>query len=110
MWEPEGYVFSDEIGRPLGLTSLTRIFSQLVEASKVKKISLHDLRHTFASLALMRNANISVVSAMLGHASSTITYDIYRHIMPGETGKVANLFQEMLNSLNEEPAAYLVEF
>ena len=94
----DGFVFSDEIGRPLTYISLARSFDELVQGAWVKRIRPRDLCHTFASLALMQNADINVVSKMMGHASTSITYDIYRHVIPGETGTVANLFQEMLNS------------
>jgi len=54
----------------------------------------------------MHGADISVVSKMLGHASVTITCDIYRYVMPGETARIANVFQEMLNGQYVESAAY----
>ena len=45
-------------------------------------VSLHTLRHTFATHAIMHGANIKVVSDMLGHTSIKTTLDIYAHALP----------------------------
>ena len=42
----------------------------------------HDLRHTSATLLLIARVNPKVVSEMLGHASVSITLDIYSHVIP----------------------------
>jgi integrase len=53
---------------------------------------MHDLCHT---LALLASVPVKVVYEMLGHASVTITYDTYSHVIPGRaedaTSKVAAL-------------------
>jgi len=40
----------------------------------------HELRHTAASLAIRSGANIKVVQTMMGHASATMTWDLYGHL------------------------------
>jgi integrase len=52
-------------------------------ASTVARIRLHDLRHTWASLALAAGINPKVVSERLGHATVSFTLDTYSHVMPG---------------------------
>uniref|UniRef100_UPI00403F6B27 tyrosine-type recombinase/integrase n=1 Tax=Deinococcus sp. VB142 TaxID=3112952 RepID=UPI00403F6B27 len=47
-------------------------------------ISPHDLRHTYATLALRSGIPIEVVSRNLGHATTSITLDIYRYVLDGE--------------------------
>jgi integrase len=42
----------------------------------------HDLRHTHASLLLVRGVHPKVVSERLGHASIAITLDTYSHVLP----------------------------
>jgi integrase len=66
-----------------------------VRQTSLPEIRLHDLRHTFATLALQAGVPGKVVSEMLGHASVTITYDTYSHVIPGmaedATSRVATL-------------------
>jgi integrase len=62
----------------------------------VKQIRLHDLRHTWATLALQAGIHPKVVSERLGHATSGITLDIYSHVQPeldaSAASTVARLF------------------
>lgn len=51
---------------------------------KLPSISPHDLRHTFATLALRRGVPVEVVSKVLGHARVSITLDVYRHVLDNE--------------------------
>jgi integrase len=48
------------------------------------EITPHDLRHTYATLALRSKVPVAVVSKTLGHARISITLDIYRHVLPSE--------------------------
>ena len=51
--EAQGWVFTDEIGRPLSPGCLTRTFNRLVEESGLPPVRLHDLRHGAATLMLL---------------------------------------------------------
>lgn len=51
---------------------------------KLPDISPHDLRHTYATLALRRGIPVEVVSKVLGHARVSITLDVYRHVLDNE--------------------------
>jgi integrase len=51
---------------------------------KLPEITPHDLRHTYATLALRSRVPVAVVSKTLGHARISITLDIYRHVLPSE--------------------------
>jgi integrase len=59
----------------------------------LERITLHECRHTFASIAIAAGVNIGTVSAALGHASVTITWDRYHHLMPGTMDQAAELIQ-----------------
>ena len=56
----------------------------------------HDLRHTFASLMLMRGAKPKVISEALGHASVGFTMDVYSHIIEGMQADAMALLDEVL--------------
>jgi hypothetical protein len=59
------------------------------EAVGLKGLVPHELRHTAASLAIGSGARVKGVQLMLGHASATMTVDLYGHLFPGEREGVA---------------------
>ncbi|KQB87066.1 Transposase from transposon Tn916 [Corynebacterium lowii] len=61
-------------------------------------VTLHDLRHTAASLAVRSGANVKVVQNMLGHASAAVTLNTYSDLFPDDLDRVA----EAMNRLLEE--------
>jgi integrase len=81
-WTETGYVFADEIGRPLSPEVVSDRFDRLVKASGLPRIRLHDTRHTAASLMLASGVSVKVVQEMLGHSSPSITLAIYAHTTP----------------------------
>ena len=76
-------VFPNTLGKPMdGIHLLRREFLPLLERAGLPRIRFHDLRHTAATLLLGRGVNPKIVSEMLGHASISITLDIYSHVLP----------------------------
>jgi integrase len=62
---------------------------------RLPDIRVHDLRHSFATLALRSGARIERVSKILGHASTSITMDIYQHVTLADLEEdVFDLFAE----------------
>ena len=52
----------------------------ILEHAQCKEIRFHDLRHTFATMALGSGMDVKTLSSMLGHVSAATTLDIYTHI------------------------------
>ena len=52
----------------------------LCEKAKIKHISMHSLRHTYATRAVERNVNPKVLQKLLGHSSIQMTMDRYVHV------------------------------
>lgn len=52
----------------------------ILEHAQCKQIRFHDLRHTFATMALGSGMDVKTLSSMLGHVSAATTLDIYTHI------------------------------
>ena len=75
----DGRVFADEIGRPLSPGNVSKLFSRLVKAGGLPPLTLHGLRHTFATLGLEAGVDTLYVSELLGHSSPAITMGIYQH-------------------------------
>jgi integrase len=82
-YEDDGLVFCRENGTVLHPSTVSKRFGQLVAGLDVPRVSLHGLRHTWASLALQAGVNPKVVSERLGHAAVAFTLDRYSHVMPG---------------------------
>lgn len=65
----------------------------IVGGEKLPSISPHDLRHTYATLALRQGVPVEVVSKNLGHGSPAITLTVYRHVLDDELrARVIDLF------------------
>lgn len=58
----------------------------------MRRVRLHDLRHTCASLAIRSGANIKVVQRLLGHKTATLTLDRYGHLYTDDLTAVATAF------------------
>jgi integrase len=54
-------------------------------------ISIHGLRHTSATIALSKGVPVHVVSERLGHATVSITLDIYAHVIPSQGSDAARI-------------------
>lgn len=61
-------------------------------------LTLHDLRHTAASLAISAGANVKAVQAMLGHKSAAMTLDTYADLFPDDLDAVASALDDMSRS------------
>jgi integrase len=59
-----------------------RYFVPVLKKSRIRKIRLHDLRHTFGSLLLQKGASIVYVKEQMGHSSIQVTVDTYGHLVP----------------------------
>jgi integrase len=81
-WDDADLVFCDPLGGPLHPDRFTRAFGSAARRAGVKQIRLHDLRHTWATLALQAGIHPKVVSERLGHATTGITLDLYSHVQP----------------------------
>jgi integrase len=82
-YRPDAPVFcAPEGGRPLKPNFQRRVFRPLQKAANLPEIRFHDLRHTAATLMLLNDVNVKVVSERLGHASIQLTLDTYSHVLP----------------------------
>lgn len=68
----------------------TNAFVRLVKASGLPHMRLHDLRHLHATTLLAAGVPVKVVSQRLGHASVSMTLNVYAHVIPGQDEAAAD--------------------
>ena len=89
-------VFATMEGKPIDPGVLTHNFTRIARRAGLEGVRFHDLRHTFASLMLLRGAKPKVISEALGHSSVAFTMDIYSHIIDGMQEDAMALLDEVL--------------
>jgi integrase len=89
-------VFANPEGKPIDPCVLTHAFTSIAHKAGLDGLRFHDLRHTFASLMLLRGAKPKVISEALGHASVAFTMDVYSHIIEGMQQDAMALLDEVL--------------
>jgi len=89
-------VFTSVGGNPINPSVLTHAFKRMAGLAGLEGVRFHDLRHTFASLMLLRGAKPKVISEALGHASVAFTMDTYSHIIEGMQTDAMALLDEVL--------------
>ena len=74
------YVFPGPAGGPIAPDSVLHMLHRVLDRAGLPEIRFHDLRHTFATLALQNGVDVKTVSGMLGHFSAGFTLDTYAHV------------------------------
>jgi integrase len=82
-WRDHDLLFTKVDGSPIHPERFSREFDRRVERWVLPRIRLHDLRHTWATLALGAGIHPKVVQERLGHAAISITLDTYSHVTAG---------------------------
>ena len=81
---PEDLVFPSQAGGPLDRANfITRSFEPALAAAGLRRIRFHDLRHTYASLAISAGMDPKGLQRAMGHSSIMVTMDTYAHLFPG---------------------------
>jgi site-specific recombinase XerC len=78
-----------------------RYFRPVLTKAGIRKIRLHDLRHTFGSLLIQNGASIVYVKEQMGHSSIQVTVDIYGHLIPGANVSFVDRLDEAARQANE---------
>jgi integrase len=89
-WTDTGLVFTREDGQVLHPEHVTKRFARLVRDAGLPPITLHGVRHSYATAALAAGEPLKVVSERLGHASTSITANLYQHVLPSMDERTAN--------------------
>jgi integrase len=94
--EGEGFAFGTSPHTPFQPTNVRRRALTAWAEAALRSIGLHEARHTFASLMIAAGVNAKALSTYMGHASVSITFDLYGHLMPGNESEAAGMLDEYL--------------
>jgi integrase len=121
--QPDGLVFGAYPRSPFKLTRNERTAKRAWTAENERRrakahdgedvallapITLHECRHTFASLMIAAGVNAKALSTHVGHSTITITLDRYGHLFPGNEAEAAGLLNAYLD--RADTAARLAVF
>ena len=93
-----GFVFGKTPETPFSPATVDQRTKRAWKAFGLRPITLHEARHTFASLMIAAGVNAKALSTYMGHSSVTITYDRYGHLMPGSEREAAELLDAYLSA------------
>lgn len=97
-YNPEGYVLAWSNGDPYRPNYLSDLFTKLIRDNNLPYITLHGLRHSFASIANNLGINLYSIGKALGH-SKTDTTEIYTHSFDDTYATIIN---EVSNAIKDE--------
>jgi integrase len=79
------WLFFNSIGGNVDVNNWRRcVFYKALTKAGLRRIRIHDLRHTYATLRISKGDNVADVSNQLGHHSVKLTMHVYYHWMPGK--------------------------
>ena len=92
------WVFPSPIGGPISPDSVLHMLHRVLKRAGLPRVRFHDLRHTFATLALQNGVDIKTVSGMLGHFSAGFTLDTYAHVTTAAQKEAARTMEKVLTA------------
>ena len=91
------WVFPSPNGGPISPDSVLHMLHRVLKRAGLPRVRFHDLRHTFATLALQNGVDIKTVSGMLGHFSAGFTLDTYAHVTGAAQRQAAGKMASVLS-------------
>jgi len=98
---PEELLWSRADGQPLRPPTTTHWFGAAVKRcqsadQRFPRVTVHELRHTAASLMIASGANVKTVQSQLGHKTATMTLDQYGHLFADDLDDVADRMDDLV--------------
>jgi integrase len=92
----QGLVFGRGPSTPFSGSPAIKRAERYWTKAKLQRVTLHECRHTFASLMIAAGVNAKALSTYMGHANISITLDRYGHLMPGNGQEAAGMLDAYL--------------
>lgn len=96
-YEKVDFLIQDGFGNALGAQALSSRLTRLEQKNGLPNVTLHGLRHTYASLLHSQGVDMANISAELGHSNLATTMNIYTHIFQS----ASNASRGIANTINE---------
>jgi integrase len=101
----DGLVFGVSATSPFVISTTIKNADKRWKAAGCERITMHEARHTFASLMIAAGVNAKALSTYMGHSTISITLDLYGHLMPGNEAEAAGSLDAYLNSASNAAQA-----
>jgi integrase len=96
-WKESGMVFTSEVGTGVYQANNRNFYYRFLDAQGIRRIRIHDIRHTFGTIALESKAPIEAVSQAMGHSDIGITKKIYAPDVRGLNERAVQAFEEYVS-------------
>lgn len=94
---PEAFVFRTKHGEHIKIKNwYNRIWMKAEAGSRleISGLTIHSIRHTFASLSIAAGADVKTIQNALGHADASITLNVYASLWPDRLDEVAEIMEQ----------------
>ncbi|WP_432650430.1 tyrosine-type recombinase/integrase, partial [Huintestinicola sp.] len=85
------YLLRSAVGGPAEPKTMQETFKRILKAAGVADANFHSLRHTFATRAIEKGADVKTLSVLLGHSDVNIALNRYAHVLDEQKRKTMNL-------------------
>ncbi len=102
-YKPKNYLFEGATGGKYSVSSMSSILKKALKKSKItKKVTLHTLRHSFATHLLEQGTDLRYIQSILGH-NSIKTTTIYTKVSNNKIKKIKSPFDNLNNNSSPKP-------
>ena len=102
-WEnPWNLVFTNDLGGHLCHVTVYKHFKSVVQELGLSEERFHDLRHSYAVVAIESGDDIKTVQSNLGHATASFTLDVYGHVSQRMKQQSADRMEKFIQGIHEK--------
>lgn len=100
LWQENDFIFSNAVGSYLSYRTVYDCFKRVMVKIGSPAIRFHDLRHTYAVMAIQGGDDIKTVQENLGHATAAFTLDVYGHVTAQMKQASADRMEKFIQSVS----------
>ena len=100
LWEENNLIFSNQTGGFLSYRTVYDCFKRIMDKIGSPATRFHDLRHTYAVMAIKSGDDIKTVQENLGHATAAFTLDVYGHVTAQMKQASADRMEQLIRSIS----------